>query len=189
MKFAKLSPFSGVPLIVPLIDMPVTDEALQHLISQNSNLAVFWTDLRQLPTLRWLEEALGPALLVRECWQKLLPCAGVMISSSLSGGCIAQRFEDAVRQTAGRCWLLTEPMQALFSLPSPHGEYTPAETVPSGISFYSRTLGCRYIHQPGQIILYDTAQTINEKVRQARIHGFLGTVQELSSAEADTSLP
>ena len=74
-------------------------------------VAVLETGREKEAELRLLAERLGPRLVVPEVWRELLPHAGLLISSAISGGTMKQRFEEAVRAAPRRCWLLIEPLR------------------------------------------------------------------------------
>lgn len=130
-----------------------------------------WIDPSQEPTLTVLAAHWGPHLLVPDVWQQLLPQAGLLISSAISGGELQQRFQEAPPR---RCWLLEEPLCMVFPLPCLTGQGTPISTVPDSAGFYSPSLGCCYIHQPGRAILFDTDKTMARKRQLAKECGFLG---------------
>lgn len=135
--------------------------------------------------LMTLEQALGPRLLVPEFWQQVLTQAGLLIPAALSGGTLAQRLEEAAMAAPGRCWLRLEPMRMVFSLPCPTGcgqGLSQAELrakLAGKHSFYSEALCCRYAYDlDGQasMILYDTEETLEQKLHMARAAGFAGAV-------------
>ena len=129
------------------------------------------------------EEALGPRLLVPEVWREILPTAGILISSSLSGGTLRQRLEDAQRASTGRCWLRLERLRMRFPLPCPTGagkDLTQNELdrlLQNGPGFYSPEFCCRYLYDlPDGIVLYDTEKTWEEKIKLAQSVGFSGAL-------------
>lgn len=147
--------------------------------------AALWEDPAQAGRLEALEAALGPRLLVSEVWRDLLPRAGILIPAALSGGTLAQRLEEAVQAAPGRCWLHLRPMAMRFPLPCPTGCGAPlpeaalAAQLGDKTTFFSPELCCRYAYDlkngPG-IILYDTEETLAQKLEMARDAGFMGAV-------------
>ncbi len=147
--------------------------------------AALWEAPAQSARLEALEAALGPRLLVSEVWQAILPRAGILISAALSGGTLAQRLEEAVRAAPGRCWLHVRPLAMVFPLPCPTGCGRPltapelASVLRDKSSFFSPELCCRYAYDPADgtgIILYDTEETIAQKLEMAQDVGFAGAV-------------
>ncbi len=138
-------------------------------------LAANWQDRTAEVPLTVLEKEFGEKLLVPEQWRDILPKAGILISSSISGGNLRQRFRQAAEVAPGRCWLLTERLSMAFSLPCPDGQGQPVEK-PDAEGFYSEALGCRYVHEPGQVILFDTDETLEQKRQWAMDAGFLGWI-------------
>jgi hypothetical protein len=133
--------------------------------------------------LQSLQADLGPRLLVPEVWRKVLPDAGILISSSLSGGTLQNRLEYAERASPGRCWLRLERLRMRFPLPCPTGvgtALTPAELgrlLQANPTFYSPEFCCRYCYDlPGGIVLYDTDETWECKRKLAQSAGFSGAV-------------
>ncbi len=123
------------------------------------------------PFLLQLAETWGSRLLVPEVWKQILPQAGLLISSALSGGDLRQRLEEAASR---RCFLVREPMSMTFPLPCPDGIGTPMVGIPKSAGFYSRALGCRYTHEPEKVWLYDTEETMQKKIQLAKAVGFQG---------------
>lgn len=138
-------------------------------------LAADWQDRTAEVPLTALENEFGEKLLVPERWREVLPTAGILISSSISGGDLRQRFRQAAEAAPGRCWLLTEQLSMAFPLPCPDGQGVPVEK-PDAEGFYSEALGCRYVHEPGQVILFDTEETLKRKCQWAMEAGFLGWI-------------
>lgn len=138
-------------------------------------LAANWQDRTAEVPLTVLEKEFGEKLLVPEQWRDILPKAGILISSSISGGDLRQRFQKAAEAAPGRCWLLMERLSMAFSLPCPDGQGE-AVASPETEGFYSEALGCRYTHQPGQVILFDTDETLEQKRQWAMEAGFLGWI-------------
>lgn len=130
-----------------------------------------------------LEAALGPRLLVPEIWRNVLPTAGIMISSSLSGGILRQRLEDAERASPGRCWLRLERLRMRFSLPCPSGLGTALTQEELGRllqnrpDFYAPEFCCRYCYDlPDGMVLFDTEETWAQKLMLAQSAGFSGVL-------------
>ena len=115
-----------------------------------------------------------------------LPQCGVLISSSLSGGTAMQRFSEAAEAAPGRCWLLLEWLSMEFPLPCPSGDGQALgkEALHARLqdrqSFFDSGLCCAYTHWledgRGRMVLYDTADTLTQKVHLARQAGFQGVV-------------
>lgn len=138
----------------------------------------FLTEDRQLePLLRPLAARLGETLLLSEVWQVLFPRCGVLISSAICGGTFAQRLRDA---PAGRSWLLVEPVSMEFPLPCLSGQGRAVPRSSDTPAFYSPALCCQYTHflrnNRGFFQLWDTEDTLKEKLRLAKDAGFLGYV-------------
>ena len=143
-------------------------------------VAVLETARDKEAELRVLAEALGPKLVVPEVWRDLLPHAGILISSSISGGTLKNRFDEAIRTAPRRCWLLLEQMQMEFPLPCPDGTGRRITVINYGNSFYSEALCCQYTHfccnHKGFMVLWDTRETLLTKLELARAIGFQGYV-------------
>jgi len=107
----------------------------------------------------------------------LLPDGGILLSGSISGGDLRRWFLDAVQQHPEGCWLLAERLSMVFPLPCPTGQGAPVSVIPDGRSFYSESLGCRYLHEPDRFYLFDTDETIQQKIRLAEACGFRGWVK------------
>ncbi len=135
-------------------------------------------------SLYQLSQQLGKRLLVPEVWQQLLPDAGILISSQVSGGTLAQRLEEAQSNLPGRCWLRLEPFAQCLPLPCPSGcgKEVSADSLNNSLSaktvFYSSDLCCSYLYDfPNGVILFrrkEEAEKLSELARQA---GFCGTVE------------
>ena len=125
-----------------------------------------------------LAQQYGPNLVLPEVWSRLFPQAGVLISSSISGGSLKQRFQDAAQQYPDRCWLLPEPISMEFPLPCPDGTGLEIPGLHYDNQFFSEDLGCMYTHQikdnRGFMILWDTEETMLKKQAWAKQAGFLG---------------
>lgn len=171
MVFLTLSDFEGSSHTAVYSSRPEPVEAF--LAAEADCLIADWQTAEALPQLLQLAET-GRRLLVAECWQSVFPQAELIIPSSMSGGDLRQRF----RQLRGRrCWLQLEPMRLAFSLPCPDGQGVPVSGLPGKEGFYSEALGCRYVHSPGQVILFDTAETLEQKILLAKDCGFQGFFQ------------
>lgn len=153
-------------------------ETAEELLSASVRaefLAVNRRDPDAEPVLEVLQKALGAGLLVSELWQDRFPGAGVLISSAISGGDLRTRFRDAAEYAPGRCVLLLEPICIAISLPSLDGQGQETR-MPREPGFYSEALGCRYIHRPGQAVLFDTEESLAVKCRWAMEAGFSGWI-------------
>ena len=119
---------------------------------------------------------LDSRLLLPESWAHLFPQAGLLISSAMSGGDLRQRFREAAEHR--QCWLQLQPMAVVFTLPCPDGQGSPVSELPKSVGFYSEALGCRYVHTPQQVILFDTEETLEQKIRLAQECGFTGIISQ-----------
>ena len=130
--------------------------------------------------LRQLEAQYGRKLLVEECWQQLLPEAGILISPLLSGGTLEQRFREAAEVMPGRCWLYGETMHHFLPLPCPSGQAQPMDFDPQTLprSFFAEEFCCRCScsTDPPGLYLFDTLETLEEKIQLARRCGFRGVI-------------
>lgn len=129
-----------------------------------------WPQASALSALQILAE-LGPQLLVQEQWQKDLPQAGLLISAAISGGWLAQRFQELADR---QCWLTVEPLRHVFPLPCPDGQGQPFLELPEGTVFDSQPLCCRYLHQSDRVFLFDDEETLAQKRLLAKAYGFRG---------------
>lgn len=132
-----------------------------------------WTDPTAEALLVSLSADWGSRLLVPALWRKILPQAGLLVSSAISGGELQARFQSLPVQ---RCWLLDDPVSMEFPLPCPDGQGSSIADIPPLKSFYSPALCCRYAHEPGKLYLFDTPETIAKKQLLARQCGFCGHV-------------
>ena len=153
-----------------------TAETVLQAAEQVDYIAADWEAPSDFPALQRIS-GLGKQLLVPERWQQDFPEAGVLVSSAMSGGDLQQRFRELA--LGRRCWLLVEPMAMAFPLPCPDGQGTPVTELPTGDGFYSEALGCRYVHRPGQAILFDTPETLERKIQLAQKTGFQGVIADL----------
>lgn len=144
-----------------------------------------WTDIQAEDALIELEQALGPRLLVPDLWQQVLSQAGLLISAAISGGTLTQRLEEAANAAPGRCWLRLEPLRMVFPLPCPTGcglslSQPELEAKLMGKqTFFSEDLCCRYTYDldgKAAMILYDTEETLDQKLSMAQEFGFLGAI-------------
>lgn len=156
---------------------------LPETIPCNACLAVNMTDRDDEAFLLALEAFLGNRLLVPEIWMNTMQRAGILISSSLSGGTLDDRLKEASQAAPGRCWLLLEPLRMRLPLPCPSGTGIPLpkdmlETlIENRPSFYSPEFCCRYCYDlPDGIFLYDTEDTRHKKLRLAENHSFNGAI-------------
>lgn len=142
--------------------------------------AVLTEDRQDENRLLALAEQFGPRLLIPEVWSQVLPQTGVLVSSALSGGTMAQRLAEAAESYPHRCWLLLEPMAMEFPLPCPTGNGVQMTTIDCDKQFYSEALCCQYAHfvrnQQGFVVLWDTEKTLQQKKELAKEAGFLGYV-------------
>ena len=113
-------------------------------------------------------------LIVQEVWKELLPDAPLLISSAICGGEVRDRFAFAAKERS--CWLLIEPMRHKFPLPCPDAKGEALTSLPENTGFFSQTLCCRYTHFPGFVLLWDTEETLAQKLQLAKEAGFLGYV-------------
>ncbi len=157
---------------------PVPPGQIRSAMTNADYLAAVWQDRTAEVPLSVLEKEYGSHLLVSECWRQLLSHAGILISSSISGGDLRQRFRQAAEAAPNRCWLLLERLSMRFPLPCPDGQGQPAEQ-PEEAGFFAESLGCRYVHQPGKVILFDTDETLAQKRQMAISAGFLGWITRM----------
>ncbi len=150
---------------------PEPDEELLQAAADGAYLVLDWPE----PAPQSFA-VLGDRLLVPEGWAQLFPQAELLVSSAMSGGDIRQRFKEAAEQR--QCWLQLQPMRMAFPLPCPDGEGIPVSELPRSEGFYSEALGCRYIHTPQQVILFDTEETLEQKIRLAQECGFRGIITD-----------
>lgn len=129
------------------------------------------TDRKEEDKLLALQEHMESRLVVPEVWKEVLPKASLLISSAISGGSLKERFLSAAEQRS--CYLLIEPMKAAFPLPFPHGKALPCTYVPE-YSFFSKDLCCYYAHFPGSVVMWDTEESLHQKMQLAKDMGFLG---------------
>ncbi len=164
----------------PIPDFPAlqTADAAHFPAHPEYPTAVLTCDYSDFPMLRQLADRHGSMLVVREVWRELLPQAGLLISSAISGGTIEQRFAEAVHAAPNRCWLLQEPIRMEFSLPCPSGIGNEITIIDYGQVFQSHALGCCYTHfirdQRGFVRLWDTEDTLRKKAELAHAAGFCG---------------
>ena len=153
---------------------------LEEVRASAGPATVLDTDRSSEPVLLALAESMGSRLVVPEVWRELLPQAGLLISSAISGGSLRQRFLEAAARSPRRCWLLLEPMRMEFPLPCPTGVGTETTMVHAGKQFFSEDLCCQYTHfvrnGSGTMVLWDTEDTLQKKLALARECGFLGFV-------------
>ena len=155
---------------------PTPINKLQLPMAEADYLAADWADSTAEVPLSMLWERYGKRLLVPEPWQAVFPEAGVLISSSISGGNLKARFQQAAEKAPCRCWLLLERMSMSFPLPCPDGQGRSVEQ-PQEEGFYAEKLGCRYVHTPERVILFDTDETLEQKRQWAMDAGFAGWIK------------
>lgn len=177
MKIRSLISLSGSKLPCLFSRGHESADALIAAMSKADYLAADWDYPAGKEELMLLADVLGPRLLVSEPWQAMFPQAGVLIESSISGGDLRTRFFDAAEAYPDRCWLLAERLCAAFPLPCPDGQGKQTQP-PAEEGFFAESLGCRYVHKPGQVILFDTDETLQQKCRWALDAGFLGWISE-----------
>ena len=167
MEFLTLTDFSGQSYrAIPYRPQmsPAETEQADYLLADQEDLP--------LPAdLPWPDDR----LIVPEGWQGVFPRAALWISSAMSGGDLRQRFRELGNDC--RCWLRIEPMAARFPLPCPDGQGSPVSGLPETEGFYSEALCCRYVHKPGEVILFDTEETLERKIALAKNAGFQGLLQ------------
>lgn len=105
----------------------------------------------------------------------------VWISSRLSGGTLKDRITQAMEASAGRLWLNIAPLCTRFSMPCPTGTgdaLTREESLEiqrNCPAFFSPELCCMYCvqieHAHAHMHLFDTTQTVAEKLRLASALG------------------
>jgi len=122
--------------------------------------------------LKELSAEMGDRLSVQEIWKELLPEASLLISSAICGGDLRTRFQEAARER--RCCLLLEPIRMRFPLPCLDGCGETIVEIPEGQHFYSDALCCYYAHTPTSMTLWDTEESLQQKVQLAKEAGFLG---------------
>ena len=155
-----------------------------------------------LPRLESLLTRQGVTLFLPEPYAAPLTGAKVLISSALSGGSLAQRLEDAVRQFGrDRVVLAVEKIAEDFRLPAPTGcgrPLSPEELCPhTDHAFFSPALCAQYAtyrDQEGNLhfVLFDNAHSITRKLhcaRRAGITRFLLPWGEISSCPEQYGLP
>lgn len=139
---------------------------------QEGHRAILTKDRADEARLQALCASAGDRLIVQEVWKELLPEAALLISSAICGGDLRTRFHEAA---AGRtCYLLLEPIRMRFPLPCPDGCGTEIREIPQGPHFYSDALCCYYAHTPESFTLWDTEDTLAQKIRLAKEAGFSG---------------
>ena len=158
------------------VPQPMPMSKMMVPMAEADYLAADWADSTAEVPLSILYEKLEDKLLVAEPWRTAFPQAGVLISSSISGGDLKSRFQKAAEDSPGRCWLLLERLSMAFPLPCPDGQGQPAEQ-PQAEGFYAESLGCRYVHTPEQVILFDTDETLEQKKVWATDAGFTGWIK------------
>lgn len=170
MFFSPIPDFPQLPTFTPETD----------LSQLQTPIAVLTWDQNDEAFMLQLGQRLGSRLVVPEVWRNILPQAGLLISSAISGGTLQERFEEAARLSPRRCWLLLEPLQMEFPLPCPTGVGYSADIPEASPVFFSQPLCCQYTHfirsGTGFMLLWDTEETLHQKMSLAKACGFLGYV-------------
>ena len=153
------------------------------LPSEDCLLLAQVTDPEAEAALQILAEHLGSRLLVPEVWRDILPQTGLLIPAAISGGFLEDRLKRAAEASPGRCWLLADRFRMYFPLPCPSGSgrflsALDAERLRAGgPDFYSPEFCCRYCYDyPNGLVLFDTEDSISEKLRLAKEAGFHGAL-------------
>lgn len=144
-------------------------------LPQEGICAVLAEDRRAEALLRELYEKTGHRLVLREVWKELFPDAPILISSALSGGYLEDRFRQAAFERS--CYLLIEPMCVRYPLPFGNAQGVSVSGI-AETGFFSKSLCCRYAHAPSYVLLWDTEDTIMQKMQLAKEAGFLGFAAE-----------
>lgn len=144
----------------------------------SSTAAVLTTNPADESTLALVAQHLTGRLVLPEYWSHRFPQCGVLISSCICGGDLSRRFQEASEAYPGRCWLLLEPVCMEFPLPCPTGTGQAVAHPSAYEGIYSPSLCCRYTHYvrngQGFFTLWDTEETLAQKLLLARQWGFLG---------------
>ena len=163
-------------VLTPISDFPQAKPYPPDRLPDSGPCAVLTLDRNDELLLNRLAVEMQQDLIVQEVWKELLPEASLLISSAISGGDIRQRFHEAAAERP--CWLLVEPVLTQFPLPCCNGVGTSVVQIPNGPCFYSESLLCYYTHSPGFMTLWDTEETLQQKMLCAKDAGFLGYVYE-----------
>ncbi|MCI8525830.1 MAG: hypothetical protein HFF17_07890 [Oscillospiraceae bacterium] len=158
----------------------------------------FWTTL-----IRQLNDAcaaLSLPLWVSEAYADAAPDAWVTIGSDVSTGDFRQRAAQAAARYPGRCVLELRPLGAQYALPgAPAGKTLTPDALRqlqadwSAPVFHAPDLLCQYFSRDGdplELVLFDTRETLREKLTAAGDAGFqaaVGLLQELSVRLPDES--
>ena len=163
-------------VLTPISDFPQAEICSLDSLPGSGWCAVMTKDRCREEVLIQLDERLNHQIIVQEIWKEILPQAPIMISSAICGGNIKDRFCEA--SATRSCWLLLEPIRSKFPLPCHNavGEYCP--DIPNAPHFYSESLSCFYAHSPKEMVLWDTSETLYQKMLAAKEAGFLGYVYE-----------
>lgn len=153
---------------------------------RNSPAAVLTTNPNDEETLALVARHLADKLVLPEYWSQQFPQCGVLISSSISGGDLSRRFQQASEAYPHRCWMLLEPLCMEFPLPCPTGVGHAISQPPDRPGIYSPSLCCHYTHYlqngHGVFALWDTDETRSRKLHLAREWGFLGFASSFDTA-------
>lgn len=155
-----------------------------------------------LPRLEHLLTRQGVTLFLPEPYAAPLHTTRVLISSALSGGSLAHRLEEAVRQFGtDRVVLAVEKVAEDFQLPAPTGCGRPLSPEQlcshTDHAFFSPALCAQYAtcrDSAGELhfILFDNAHSVTQKLHRARCAGitrFLLPWAEISSCPEQYGLP
>lgn len=166
---------------------------VEKLVSATA--AVLTTNSDDESTLALVAQHLTGKLVLPEYWSHRFPQCGVLISSCICGGDLSRRFQEASEAYPRRCWLLLEPVCMEFSLPCPTGIGQPILHPGKIDGIYSPSLYCRYAHYvrdgQGFFMLWDTEETLAQKLLLARQWGFLGyaSVMDTAPVEKQGNIP
>ena len=144
-------------------------------LPQEELCAVLAKDRTDEAQLRELYKKMGHRLVLREVWKELFPDVPILISSALSGGYLEDRFRQAAQNRS--CYLLIEPMCVRYPLPFGDAQGEPIDKIPE-TGFFSKSLCCRYAHSASHVLLWDTEDTLMQKMQLAKEAGFLGFAAE-----------
>lgn len=162
-----------LPMFCKLPEVPVC--SLDSL-PQEGYAAVLTLERNDEAQLLELSAIMKDHLVVQEAWKEILPESPLLISSAICGGDIRERFREAATQRP--CVLLLEPIKNQFPLPCLNGYGEAMAELPQGRHFYSDALCCYYTHTPTAMMLWDTDETMKNKIQLAANAGFLGVTEQ-----------
>ncbi|MBP3634095.1 MAG: hypothetical protein J6J43_05945 [Oscillospiraceae bacterium] len=139
-------------------------------------VAILTRDRVHEPLLQQYALKFSDLLIVPEIWKEVIPQAAIMISSAICGGEIKERFISAAKERP--CWLLVEKICHRFPLPCLDAIGQSCDMPPID-GFYAASLCCHYSHgavPSGEMVLWDTEDTIQKKIQLAKDAGFHGFV-------------